>query len=116
MEVSPRRALEYGQVRCASSMMYWSQSGGNAGEFRMQFHRQTVASLKIFNQAHQCPHCGILERSAQFFGHVVQGTVVTGEIRARKEQLGIVTALLGTFLQRISQSDFEQLVRCLDGS
>ena len=55
-----------------------------AGDLRVQGHRQTVATLVVLDQAHQRPHRGIRRRGAEFFGRVAQGTVVTGGIRARK--------------------------------
>src|ERR1039458_769027 len=53
---------------------------------------------------------------AELLGRVDQGAVVTGRIRARKQQLRIGTAFLDAFLQRISQRDIQQPVRCLNGS
>ena len=44
--------------------------GVDSRELRMQIHRQAVAALVILDQAHQCPHGGILDRSAEFLGRI----------------------------------------------
>lgn len=82
----------------------------------MKFNCEAVAGLVILDQAHQCAHRGILERGAKLLGSVAQCAVVTGGIRASKQQLGAGAALLGAFLQRISQCVIQQVVRCLNCS
>ena len=82
----------------------------------MQLHPQARAALVILDQAHQCPHRGILGWRAELFGRVAQGPVVTGGISTRKQQLRIRAALFDAFLQRIPQRDIQQAVRCLNGS
>jgi hypothetical protein len=67
----------------------------------MQIHRQAVAALVILDQAHHCPHGGILDRGAELPGLVPQGAVVTGGIRACQQQLGTGAAFLGAFFQWI---------------
>jgi len=83
-------------------------------ELPMQLHRQAIAALVFLDQAHQCPHGGILDRCAELLGRIAQGPVVTGGMGPRKQQLRVGTAFLDAFLQRIPQRN--QPVRCLNGA
>src|SRR6185369_7085674 len=76
-------------------------------EVSAQLHGQTVAALVILDQTHPRPHGGVLNRGAELPGRIVQCTVVTRRISARKQQLGIGAEFLGAFLHRISQRDVQ---------